>query len=54
MKKNKILNFISFFLFFHPFLPAQNIDSLVLEPGFKISILVDAVLDHDYNHILKL
>ena len=38
MKKNKILNFMSFFIFFHPFLSAQNIDSLVLEPGFKISI----------------
>ena len=38
MKKYKILNLISFFAFFHPILPAQNIDNLVLEPGFKISI----------------
>ena len=38
MKKYKILNLLSFFIFFHPVLPAQNIDNLVLEPGFKISI----------------
>ena len=41
MKKFKILNLISFFIFFHPVLPAQNIDNLVLEPGFKISIFAE-------------
>ena len=41
MKKYKILNLISFFIFFHPILPAQNIDNLVLEPGFKISIFAE-------------
>ena len=41
MKKFKILNFISFFIIFHPVLPAQNIDNLVLEPGFKISIFAE-------------
>ena len=41
MKKYKILNLISFFFIFHPALPAQNIDNLVLEPGFKISIFAE-------------
>ena len=41
MKKYKILNLISFFIFFHPVLPAQNIDNLVLDPGFKISIFAE-------------
>ena len=41
MKKYKILNLISFFAFFHPILPAQNIDNLTLEPGFKISIFAE-------------
>ena len=41
MKKYKILNLISFFVVFHPVLLAQNIDNLVLEPGFKISIFAE-------------
>ena len=41
MKKYKILNLISFFIIFHPFLPAQNLDNLVLESGFKISIFAE-------------
>jgi glucose/arabinose dehydrogenase len=41
MKKYKILNLISFFIIFHPFLPAQNLDNLVVESGFKISIFAE-------------
>ena len=41
MKKYKILNLISFLIFCHPVLSAQNINNLVLEPGFKISIFAE-------------
>ena len=40
MMKYIILNSI-FFIFLHAVLPAQNLDNLALEPGFKISIFAE-------------
>jgi glucose/arabinose dehydrogenase len=41
VKRYRILNLILFFIFSHPDLLAQNLDKLVLEPGFKISIFAE-------------
>jgi len=41
MKNYKILNLFSFLIFFHPVLVAQDLDKLVLEAGFKISIFAE-------------
>ena len=41
MRKYKILTLILFPLFLHPGIFAQDLNKLVLEPGFKISIFVD-------------
>ena len=41
MKKYIVLTFISLFISLHNELPAQNLDNLVLEPGFKISIFAE-------------
>ena len=41
MKKYIVLNFIFFFIFLHTVLPAQNLDNLLLQPGFKISIFAE-------------
>jgi glucose/arabinose dehydrogenase len=41
MKSYKILNLFSFLIFFNPVLVAQDLDKLVLEAGFKISIFAE-------------
>jgi len=41
MTKYKILNLFSFLILFHPILVAQDLNKLVLEPGFKISIFAE-------------
>ena len=41
MKKYIVLNFIFFFIFLHTVLSAQNLDNLLLQPGFKISIFAE-------------
>jgi glucose/arabinose dehydrogenase len=42
MKKYTIfLNLFSLLIFFHPVMVAQDLDKLVLEPGFKISIFAE-------------
>ena len=41
MKKYKILTLIPFILFFHSGMLAQDLEMLMLEPGFKISIFAD-------------
>ena len=41
MKKYKILTLIPFLLFLHSGIFAQDLEKLVLEPGFKISIFAD-------------
>jgi glucose/arabinose dehydrogenase len=41
MKKYKIFTLIPFLLFFHSLILAQDLEMLVLEPGFKISIFAD-------------
>ena len=41
MKNYTILNLFSFLIFFHPVLVAQDLDKLVLEAGFKISIFAE-------------
>jgi glucose/arabinose dehydrogenase len=41
MKHYKILNLFSFLILFNPVLVAQDLDKLVLEPGFKISIFAE-------------
>jgi len=41
MIKYFTLNLIFFFIFLHTVLPAQNLDNLALEPGFKISIFAE-------------
>ena len=41
MKKYIVLNFFFFFIFLHAVLPAQNLDDLILQPGFKISIFAE-------------
>ena len=41
MKNHKILNLFSFLILFHPVLVAQDLDKLVLDSGFKISIFAE-------------
>jgi len=41
MKKYKILTLIPFLLFLHSGIFAQDLEKLILEPGFKISIFAD-------------
>ncbi len=41
MKKYKILTLIPFLLFLHSGMFAQDLEKLILEPGFKISIFAD-------------
>ena len=41
MKKYIVLNFISLFISLHTELPAQNLDNLLLQTGFKISIFAE-------------
>ena len=41
MKKYKILTLIPFLLFLHSGIFAQDLEKLMLEPGFKISIFAD-------------
>ena len=41
MKNYKILNLFSFLILFNPVLVAQDLDKLVLESGFKISIFAE-------------
>ena len=41
MKKYKILTLITFLLFLHSGIFAQDLEKLILEPGFKISIFAD-------------